>query len=74
MKTRALVSCGMLASIVNIVAVVVGGLMRPCYNHVSNFISDLIGSGAQNKWLLDPIFGLYNLLCLACGLGAFLRV
>lgn len=49
MKTRALVFCGMLASIVYLTAVVIGGLMRPGYNHMLNFISNLIGSDAPNK-------------------------
>jgi hypothetical protein len=74
MRIRSLVFCGILAPIVYVAVVVAGGLMWPGYDHVSRFISDLIGSGAPNRWLLDPVFGLYNIFCMAFGLGVFWRV
>jgi hypothetical membrane protein len=72
MSIKAFVVCGILAPILYVAAVIGGGLMWPGYSHMSNFISDLIGWGAPHKWLLDPAFGLYNIFCLAFGLGAFL--
>jgi hypothetical membrane protein len=74
MRIRSLIFCGILAPIVYIAIVVIGGLMRPGYDHITNFISDLIGTGAPNRWLLDPVFGLYNVFCMAFGLGVFWRV
>jgi hypothetical membrane protein len=72
MRIRALVFCGILAPIVYVAAVALGGFLRPDYNHVSQFISDLIASGAPNKRPLEWIFGLYNVLCIGFGLGIFL--
>jgi hypothetical protein len=73
MKSKAFIFCGMLASAVYVCTVSAGGFLWPGYSHISQFVSDLIGSGAPNKWLLDPLFGLYNLLCLAFGWGVFIR-
>lgn len=70
MKIKPLLFCGILAPIVG--AVVLGGVLRPGYSQVLNFVSDLIGSGAPNKRLVDPLFELYDLFCLAFGLGTFL--
>jgi hypothetical membrane protein len=72
MSIKAFVVCGILAPILYVAAVIGGGLMWPGYSHVTNYISDLIGSGAPHKWLLDPAFGIYNIFCFAFGLGAFL--
>jgi hypothetical protein len=66
------VAFGILAPIVYVLAVVLGGAMWPGYKHVSRFVSDLIGSGAPNTWLLVPLFGLYNLMVLGFGLGMYL--
>jgi hypothetical membrane protein len=74
MRIRSLVFCGILAPIVYVVIVIVGGLLWPGYDHISRFISDLIGSGAPNRWLLDPVFGICNIFCMAFGLGVFWRV
>lgn len=74
MTSRKFSSFGVLAPIVYAIAVVLGGAMWPGYSHVSRFVSDLIGVGAPNAWLLDPLFGLYNLLVLGFGLGMYLAV
>ena len=74
MRIRSLILCGVLAPIVYVAIVIVGGLLRPGYDHIANFISDLIGTGAPNRWLLDPVFGVYNAFCMAFGLGVFWRV
>ena len=31
-----------------------------------------MGSGASGKWIIDPLFGAYNLLCLLFGIGLLL--
>jgi hypothetical membrane protein len=74
MRIRSLIFCGILAPIVYVAIVITGGLLLPGYNHIANFISDLISRGAPNRWFLDPVFGLYNVFCMAFGLGVFWRV
>jgi hypothetical membrane protein len=69
-----LMLCGMLAPVVYVFAVVIGGLLSPDYSHKSQAISELIEAGAPNKWLLNPLFGLYNLLTGAFAVGLFLVV
>lgn len=60
---------GVLAPAVYLIAVVLGGIIRPGYSHVSEAISELIASGAPNKALLDPLFVVYNLAALAFSFG-----
>ena len=74
MTERILLLCGILAPLVYVTAVVLGGLLRPDYSHKSQAISELIASGAPNKLLLDPLFALYNLLTAAFGIGLFMAV
>jgi hypothetical protein len=59
---------------VYVVAVVLGGLLSPDYSHASQAISELIEVGAPNKWLLNPLFALYNLLTGTFAVGLFLVV
>jgi hypothetical membrane protein len=73
-KSRRFSSFGVLAPIVYAIAVILGGAMSPGYSHASRCVSDLIGVGAPNAWLLNPHFGLYNLLVLGFGLGMYLAV
>jgi hypothetical protein len=55
---------GIIAALIYIAAVVIGGIMRPDYNHLSMAVSELIASGAANKQLLDALFIAYNALLL----------
>lgn len=71
MKNKILMLCGILAPIVYVLTVVLGGILRPEYSHLSQAVSDLIATEAPNKSLLDPLFGVYNLLTLAFGVGLF---
>jgi hypothetical membrane protein len=66
--------CGMLAPVVYVVAVLIGGIKRPGYSQISQFVSELIEAGAPNKSLLNPLFALYNLLTIAFGIGLFAKV
>jgi Protein of unknown function (DUF998) len=52
--------------------VVLGGLFRPGYSHIAQYVSELIEAGAPNKALLDPLFALYNIFTIAFGVGLFL--
>jgi hypothetical protein len=71
---RLLMLCGMLAVILYVGTVILGGLLRPSYSHLSQAVSDLIATGVPNKSLLDPLFIFYNLLTLAFGIGLLQRV
>ena len=42
--------------------VILGGLLRPGYSHISMAISELVADGAPNRTLLSSSFLLYNLL------------
>lgn len=74
MRIKILMLCGVLAPIVYAVTVVLGGILRPGYSHISQFVSELIAAGAPNKSLLDPLFALYNLLTIAFGAGLVMTV
>lgn len=74
MRIKALILCGGLASIIYAVTVVLGGILRPGYSHISQFISELIATGAPNKPILDPLFALYNLLTIVFGVGLVMTV
>lgn len=65
---------GVVAPAVYVVAVALGGLIRPGYSHYSETISELIASGAPNKALLDPMFIIYNLAAIAFSYGVFVCV
>jgi hypothetical membrane protein len=71
MQNKALKFSGILAPIIYVLTVLVGGLLWPGYSHLSQYVSELIGSGAPNKQFLNPLFGLYNLLTLAFAIGLF---
>jgi hypothetical protein len=74
MKNKALILCGVLAPVVYVVTVILGGILRPGYSHVAQAVSDLVASGAPNKALLDLLFAVYNLLTIAFGAGLFQNV
>jgi len=57
-----------------VLAVVVGGILRPGYSHIAQYISELIEAGAPNKAILDPLFAIYNILTIAFGIGLFLYI
>ena len=64
-----LIFAGILAPIVYVTTVVIGGLLRPGYSHIAEAVSELVAAGAPNKPLLSSLFVLYNLLCAAFGVG-----
>ena len=63
---------GSAAVVVYVVAVVLGGLLRPGYSHISQAVSELIEVGAPNKGILDPLFMAYNVLTAVFAVGVFL--
>ncbi len=69
MKNKRLLLCGILAPIVYIIIVILGGILRPGYSHIAQAVSNLIATGAPNKPLLDLSFAFYNLLVITFGVG-----
>jgi hypothetical membrane protein len=57
--------CGILAPVLYVFTVILGGAISPEYSHVSQAVSDLIATDAPNKPLLDALFAIYNLLAIA---------
>jgi hypothetical protein len=64
MLRRVLFMCGMAAVLLYVLAVILGGILRPGYSHLSMAVSELIESGAPNMLLLDVIFIVYNVLLM----------
>lgn len=71
-RARTLLPAGVLAPLVYLVAVLLGGALWKEYSHAAQPVSDLIAADAPHKWLLDPLFALYNLLTLCFGAALFL--
>jgi hypothetical protein len=71
---KVLVSCGILAPIVYLAAVLLGGLLRPGYSHISQAISELLTMWAPNKPLLDALMAIYNVLTGLCAVGLLLLI
>lgn len=66
--------CGMLIPIIYISMYLLGGALRPGYNHISDSVSELLTTGAPNKPLLVVIQVIYALLYVLLGLGVFLFI
>jgi hypothetical membrane protein len=74
MSRKYLLVCGVLAPLLYVGAVILGGLLRPGYSHVAHAISELIAAGAPNTTLLNPLFTLYDLLLAIFGTGLLCTV
>jgi Protein of unknown function (DUF998) len=61
--------CGMLIPFMYIFMYVLGGALRPGYNHISDSVSELLSPGAPNKSLLTIIDLVYGLLHIFFGIG-----
>src|SRR5215217_5255982 len=71
---KILMLCGVAATIIYVGTVILGGLLRPGYSHISIAISELVADGAPNRTLLSLLFLFYNLLLSLFGIGLFLKV
>jgi hypothetical protein len=71
---RLLLAAGILAPVVYLAAVVLGGAITPGYSHVEDHVSALVRTGAPHKDVLDPMFLAYNLLTLAFAVGFLMQV
>ena len=50
---------GLIAPIFYVIPTIVGGLIRPGYNHLYKAVSDLLTAGALNKKYMVPPFTIY---------------
>ncbi len=69
MTQRSLSLCGMIAPLLFIVTAILGGALRPGYNHLADTISELFSPGSPNKALLDTLHTVFALLLTAFGVG-----
>ena len=61
--------CGMLIPVMYIFMYVLGGALRPGYNHISDSVSELLSPGAPNRSLITIIDLIYGLLHILFGIG-----
>lgn len=69
MKTKSLSILGIIAPIIYVTFVIIGGAITPGYSHTAQAISELTATGSPQKLLLDSLFSTYNLMLLAFGVG-----
>ena len=74
MIRKYLLACGMLAALIYMGTIILGGLLRPGYSHITHAISELIAAGAPNTTLLIPLFTLYDMLLVIFGAGLLLTI
>ncbi|AEG59322.1 DUF998 domain-containing protein [Desulforamulus ruminis] len=65
---------GVLAPLVYLWAVILGGLLQKDYSHVTQAISELTTRNAPYKVLLDGLFTIYNFFIIFFGVLAFLSL
>ena len=68
---QALLTCGILSSLLYVVTDVLGGVRYEGYSFVSQAVSELAAVGSTSKAFVDPLFFTYGLLALAFGVGVF---
>ena len=69
MNRKIFLVCGMLIPFVYILLYVLGGALRPGYNHISDSVSELLSPGAPNRSLITIIDLIYGLLHILFGIG-----
>lgn len=70
---RALLACGVLASLLYVITDILGGLYYRGYSFTSQAISELAAIGAPSKPIVDPLFLMYGVLALAFAVGVLLE-
>ena len=71
---KLLILSGVLAPMIYVGTVILGGTLRPGYSHLAEAVSELVAAGAPNKTLLSSLFLVYNILCSAFGIGLLQQV
>jgi len=62
---------GVAAVIFYVLAVIVGGMITPGYDHIYNTISELSIPGQSDRWIINSLFTLYNLSLFLFAFGCF---
>ena len=63
---------GIIAPIIFIITIIVGGVITSGYSHLSQSVSELVMSGAPNKLYLDIPFSINYVLSCIFGFGLFI--
>ena len=69
MNRKIFLVCGILIPFIYILLYVLGGALRPGYNHISDSVSELLSPGAPNRSLITTIDLIYGLLHIVFGIG-----
>jgi hypothetical protein len=64
----------MLIPVTYVTLYVIGGALRPGYNHISDSVSELLSPGAPNKTMLSVIQVVYAVLHVLFGIGVLLFI
>jgi hypothetical membrane protein len=73
MNRRMLYVAGMAAGVVYLVGDIVGGILTPNYNYVTNAVSELLASGAENRLLFSAFFFIHALMIMLFGIGVIVH-
>lgn len=69
MVRKIFIVCGMIIPFTYIFMYVLGGALRPGYNHIVDSVSELLSPGAPNRVLITSIDLIYGLLHILFGIG-----
>jgi hypothetical protein len=69
---KALLACGIVSSLLYIVATILGAVQWQGYSTVDQSVSELIGINAPSAPIVVPLFFIYSVLIYAFGLGVWL--
>ena len=74
MNRKLLFLCGLFSPLVYIAMTVIGGAMRLDYSHIYHAVSELLEVGAPNKFLMDILLTISDILSLLFSIGVLLVV
>jgi hypothetical protein len=69
---KALLVCGIVASLLYVTATILGAMRYPGYHFTSHTVSELFAIDAPSKSLVDPLLVAYSILWIAFGVGVWL--
>ncbi len=69
MNRRFLYICGMMAPLWFVFMTLLGGAIRPGYNHITDTVSELFAPGSPNKPFLDILHTIFAVLLILFGIG-----
>jgi uncharacterized membrane protein len=72
MVRKLLLGCGIASSLAYVAATVVGALVWPGYNSMSQSVSELSAIGAPSQPFVSPLLAAYTLLVIPFGVGVWL--